>query len=77
MWAVLPALTQAQVLITEVTPDMNTSNTKPGWVAGLIFLFLFVSAALLMRSMTKHLKTARKNLSQPQEPTDGTAGPGI
>ena len=50
-----------------VTPDMNTDNTKPGWVAGLIFLFMFVSSALLMRSMTKHLKVARANLTPPQE----------
>lgn len=53
-----------------VTPDMNTDNTKPGWVAGLIFLFLFLSSALLMRSMTKHLKVARTNLTPPVQGDD-------
>lgn len=53
-----------------VTPDMNTDNTKPGWVAGLIFLFLFLSSVLLMRSMTKHLKVARTNLTPPAQGDD-------
>lgn len=63
-------------IVAEVTPEMNTDNTKPGWVAGLIFLFLFVSSGLLMWSMTQHLKTARRNLSSAQDIEEGTAGPG-
>ena len=75
----LPAFSAVFAAVTEVTPDMNTSNTKPGLVAGLIFLFLLVSAALLMRSMSKHLKIARENLSQPksvQDNEEGNAGSG-
>jgi hypothetical protein len=62
----------------------QTQSVRPGPTAGLVFLFLFVAAGLLLRSMNRHLKVARANLSTrpadtgvPQDAEDGADGNGI
>jgi hypothetical protein len=61
--------------------EVNTENVRPGGVAGLFFLGLLVASVVLFRSMNRHLRVARENLSPrpaaDQDPVDGPAGTGM
>jgi hypothetical protein len=64
-----------EVNAQEVDPEV----ARPGGVAGLFFLGLLLASVVLFRSMNRHLRVARENLSPrspDQDALDGVAGAG-
>jgi hypothetical protein len=65
-----------EVIAQEIDPDV----ARPGGVAGLFFLGLLAACVVLFRSMNRHLRVARENLTprpSDQDAPDGVAGSGI
>jgi hypothetical protein len=69
------------VILNEVNAqEVDPEVARPGGVAGLFFLGLLIATVVLFRSMNRHLRVARENLtprSSDQDAVDGVAGAGI
>jgi hypothetical protein len=71
----LPFIVISEVIAQEVDPEV----ARPGGVAGLFFLGLLAASVVLFRSMNRHLRVARENLTprpSDQDAPDGVAGSG-
>ncbi|WP_031469388.1 hypothetical protein [Sciscionella sediminilitoris] len=75
------AMSAALVLAGKQPGDQTGGNGpdfgKASPVALLVVLLLLIAVVFLVRSMTKHLRRAQRNLAGPEEKADGTgAEPG-
>jgi hypothetical protein len=65
------SVTAALVLVPFVDKVPKENDVVAGWGAFAVFVALCVAVAVLGFSLSKHLRTARRNFGVDDEPVDG------
>lgn len=74
----IPAATSVAMMLADgKQPGDQTGGNGPDFgkaspIALLVVLLLLVAVVFLVRSMTKHLRKAHRNLAEPETEEDGT-----
>ncbi|WP_020499300.1 hypothetical protein [Sciscionella marina] len=72
-----PLAMSAALVLAGKQPGDQTGGNGPDFgkaspVALLVVLLLLIAVVFLVRSMTKHLRRAQRNLAEPEEQADGS-----